>query len=76
MLLTILALPLLILGVFVTPYTIATGRCFTIGLISKSPFCFEAASNMPEILKYGSLALGFALIYAGRHQIRRAKGQK
>jgi hypothetical protein len=74
MLLTMFALPFLILGIFITPYSLANARCFSVSFVSKSPFCFELASNMPEIVKYGSLLLGFALIYLGRQQIRRARG--
>jgi hypothetical protein len=30
---------------------------------------------MPEVIKYGSVAVGFALLYAGRLQIRRQRGK-
>jgi hypothetical protein len=74
--LTILALPFIIFGAFVNPYDTATGRCINVALISRSPFCFEVGSIMPDVIKYGALLAGFALIYLGRQQIRRAKGQK
>jgi hypothetical protein len=75
MVLTLLAIPFIILGLFITPYSLATARCFSINFVSKSPFCFEQTSNMPEIVKYGCLLAGFALIYAGRQQIRRGRGR-
>ena len=28
---------------------------------------------MPEVIKYGSVAVGFALLYAGRLQIKRQR---
>lgn len=74
--LTILAIPLIIFGAFIKPYTADASRCFAVNFLAKDPFCFEAASSMPEVIKYGSLLLGFALIYAGRQQIRRAKQGK
>lgn len=74
--LTLLAIPFIILGAFINPQTLANARCFTLGFLSRSPFCFEPGSNMPEIIKYGCLALGFALIYAGRQRIKRARGGK
>ena len=76
MVLTLLAIPFLILGVFITPYTQAAERCFNLNFFSKVPLCFEAASSMPEILKYGSLVVGFALIYTGRYLMRRAHAQQ
>ena len=74
MVLTMLALPLLFLGVFIKPYAVEATRCISVSFISKQAFCFEAASSMPEVIKYGCVAAGFALIYAGRRQIRRARG--
>ncbi len=76
MALTMLAIPFLILGVFITPYVQGAERCFNLNFISKNPLCFEAASNMPEIVKYGSLVFAFVLIYTGRHLMRRANAQK
>ena len=60
--LTILAIPLIMLGVFIKPYTQENTRCFN--LVGKV-YCFEQSSQMPEIVKYGSVVLGFALLYAG-----------
>ncbi len=71
--LTVLAIPLIMLGVFLKPYTQENARCFN--LVGKA-YCFEQSSQMPEIVKYGSMLLGFALIYAGRRQIRQQRGQK
>jgi hypothetical protein len=71
--LTILAIPLIMLGVFIKPYTQEKARCFN--LVGKA-YCFEQSSQMPEIVKYGSVLLGFALIYAGRRQIKRQRELK
>lgn len=71
--LTLLAIPFLVLGVFIKPYEEATLRCFKVEFLSKAPYCFEQASMMPEIVKYGCVAIAFALIYAGRRQVRRAR---
>ena len=71
MALTILAIPFLLLGVFVSPTTQQAQRCLTIG---KEAFCFEQGSSMPETIKYGSVLIGFGLLYAGRRQIRRQRG--
>ncbi|MDP2410862.1 MAG: hypothetical protein Q8M26_11325 [Pseudolabrys sp.] len=76
MALTMLAIPFLILGVFINPYTQGAERCFNLNFISKTPFCFEASSNMPEIVQYGSLMFAFVLIYTGRHLMRRGHAQK
>ena len=77
MLLTLLAIPFILLGAFVKPYALADGaRCFSVTFLSRSPFCFEQGSYMPEVVKFGCLLLGFALIYAGRQQIKRARGLK
>ncbi len=76
MFLTVLAIPFIILGAFISPYSLTDARCFTVAFLSRSPFCFEQGSYMPEIVKYGCLLLGFALIYAGRQQIKRARGLK
>ncbi|HMF25741.1 MAG TPA: hypothetical protein VKG24_26935 [Pseudolabrys sp.] len=69
--LTILAIPLIILGVFIKPYSLENSRCISIG---SRPFCFAQDSSMPEIIKYGGALAGFALLYAGRLQIRRQRG--
>ena len=76
MALTILAIPLIIFGAFIKPYAVDATRCFAVSFLAKDPFCFEAASSMPEVIKYGSLLLGFAMIYAGRQQIRRRREGK
>ena len=70
-------LPLLIiLGAFIKPFSQAAERCFTVSFFGRGAFCFEAGSNMPEIVKYGALLLGLVLIYLGRQQIKRARGEK
>jgi hypothetical protein len=74
MILTMLALPFMILGLFVKPYAVEGMRCVAISFVSKQPFCFPAESLGPEVIRYGALAIGFALIYAGRWQIRRQRG--
>ena len=71
--LTILAIPLIILGVFLKPYTVDNSRCISIAVAR--PYCFEQGSNLPEIIKYGSVVAGFALLYAGRLQIKRQRNQ-
>ncbi|AXK83625.1 hypothetical protein DW352_25710 [Pseudolabrys taiwanensis] len=73
--LTLLAIPFILLGIFVRPYAEGAERCFKIELLSKSAYCFEQASYMPEIVKYGCMAVGLALIYAGRRQIKQARGE-
>lgn len=74
MVLTILAIPLIFLGVFIRPYTLGTQRCFNVDLFSKAAYCFEQSSQMPEIVKYGCMVAGVVLIYAGRQQIKRSRG--
>jgi len=69
--LTILAIPLIILGVFVKPYALESSRCVSVGARA---FCFAQDSKMPEVIKYGSVLAGFALLYAGRLQIKRQRG--
>jgi hypothetical protein len=71
--LTILAIPLIILGVFIKPYSTENARCISINVGGARPYCFEQGSNMPEIIKYGSVLAGFALLYAGRLQINRQR---
>jgi len=73
--LTILAIPFIILGVFIRPYEVGAERCFKVEVLSKAAYCFEHASYMPEIVKYGCMAIGIALIYAGRRQIKQARGE-
>ena len=72
--LTILAIPLLILGAFIKPYSTEAARCITVSFLGREPYCFAAGSSMPEMIKYGCLLAGFALIYAGRYQIKRRRG--
>ena len=69
--LTILAIPLIMLGVFIKPYALESSRCVGIGARA---FCFAHDSSMPEVIKYGSILAGFAMIYAGRLQIKRRRG--
>lgn len=72
--LTLLAIPFILLGVFIRPYEVSAERCFRVEFLSKAAYCFEQSSYMPEIVKYGCMAIGIALIYAGRSQIKRARG--
>jgi hypothetical protein len=72
--LTILAIPLIILGVFLKPYSQENLRCIGVG--TARPYCFEQGSNMPEIIKYGSVLAGFGLLYAGRLQLKRQRDGK
>jgi hypothetical protein len=74
--LTILAIPLIMLGVFIKPYAVGNTRCISLGFIGDRPHCFEQSSNLPEVIKYGSALLGFALLYAGRRQIKRQRDGK
>ena len=73
--LTILSIPLIALGVFLKPYTLENSRCINISVLRSQPYCFAQDSQMPEIIKYGSVVAGFALLYAGRRQIKRQRGQ-
>ena len=72
MLLTLLAIPFILFGAFVKPYDQQGQRCFS---VNQAPFCFEQGSSMPEIIKYGSVVVGFGFVYAGRALIRRRRGQ-
>jgi hypothetical protein len=72
--LTILAIPFLILGVLASPYALDGKRCFGVGSGHKNGYCFEQGSQMPETVKYGSMLLGFGLLYLGRRQIKRRRG--
>jgi hypothetical protein len=74
MVLTILAIPFILLGVFISPTSQQAARCLTISFVSKGVYCFEQGSQMPETIKYGSVLFGFALLYAGRRQIKRRGG--
>jgi hypothetical protein len=74
--LTILAIPFMLFGIFVKPYALDGTRCIGAKFAGAHPFCFEQASQMPEIIKYGSVAVGFALLYAGRLQIKRQWDRK
>lgn len=73
MALTILAIPLLVLGVLTSPYTMQGQRCFTVGFSNQGGYCFEQGSQMPETIKYGLVAASFVLLYAGRRQIQRKR---
>ena len=72
--LTILSIPFIALGVFLKPYALENLRC--IGFAGLGPYCFEQTSSMPEVIKYGSVAVGFAFLYAGRLQIKRRRDGK
>jgi hypothetical protein len=74
--LTILAIPLIVLGVFIKPYSVENLRCFSVSFASARPYCFEQGSNLPEVIKYGSVLAGFTLLYAGRLQIKRQRDGK
>jgi hypothetical protein len=76
MALTILAIPLLVMGVLISPYTMQGQRCFAVGFSSQGGTCFEQGSPMPETIKYGLVAAGFVLLYAGRRQIQRKRDGK
>src|SRR5262249_56958684 len=71
--LTILAIPLIILGVFIKPYSTENSRCISISFAGAR--CFEQCSNLPEVIKYGSVLAGFALLYVGRMQIKRQRNR-
>lgn len=73
MFLTLLSIPFIFFGAFVKPYEKPPQRCLS---VNQQPFCFEQSSSMPEIIKYGSVVVGFGLLYAGRRQIRRRRGEK
>jgi hypothetical protein len=72
MALTILAIPLIFVGAFLKIYAVEATRC--VALFGKGGFCFAAGSDMPELIKYGCVLAGFALLYAGRLQIKRQRG--
>lgn len=69
--LTILAIPLLILGVLLNPFDLGSQRCIGVKKGGADAVCFEQGSKMPEAIKYGAVALGFLLIYAGRRRLKR-----
>jgi hypothetical protein len=71
--LTILAIPLLILGVLLNPFEQGAQRCIGVHKGAADALCFEQGSKMPEAIKYGAVALGFLLIYAGRRQMKRRR---
>ena len=73
--LTILSIPFIVLGVFLKPYSIENARCINVSFVRSQPYCFTQDSQMPEFIKYGSVVVGFALLYAGRLQIKRQRGQ-
>jgi hypothetical protein len=72
MALTILAIPFLFFGVFVKTQDVGSQRCIGVG---QSTHCFERNSTMPETIKYGSVLVGFGLLYLGRRQIQRQRGK-
>jgi hypothetical protein len=73
--LTILSIPFIILGVFLKPYPLDNSRCINLSFVRSQPFCFAQDSPMPEFIKYGSVVAGFALLYAGRLQIKKQRGR-
>ncbi len=72
--LTILAIPFLILGVLLNPFNQGTQRCVGVKSGGVDALCFEQGSKMPEGIKYGAVAVGFLLLYAGRRQLKRRRG--
>jgi hypothetical protein len=70
MALTVLAIPFLLFGIFVNPSTQQSQRCLNFG---KEAYCFEQGSTMPETIKYGSVLVGFGLLFLGRQQIKRRR---
>ena len=72
--LTILAIPFLVLGVLISPFTLATERCFIVKVFGRGPYCFADQSLMPEFIKYACVIIAFGLFYFGREQIKRARG--
>ena len=74
--LTLLAIPFIVLGVFINPYSQQSQRCFTVQFAGQGVYCFEQGSRMPEAIKYGLVAGGFMLLYAGRRQIQRKRDGK
>lgn len=74
--LTILAIPFLILGVMLSPFDQGTQRCVAVKKGGADAVCFEQGSKAPEAIKYGAVAVGFLLIYAGRRQMKRRRGSR
>ena len=74
--LTILSIPLILLGIFIKPYSVENSRCISLSFAGPRAYCFEQSSNLPEVIKYGCMLAGFALIYAGRMQIRRQRDRQ
>ena len=72
MALTILSIPLIFVGAFIKIYAVEATRC--VALLGKSGFCFDPGSDLPEMIKYGSVLIGFGLLYLGRRQIRHQRG--
>lgn len=72
MFLTLLAIPFILFGAFVKPYEQPFKRCIS---VNQTPYCFDQGSSMPEIIKYGSVAVGFGFLYLGRSIIRRRRDQ-
>ena len=73
--LTILAIPLIVLGVFIKPYSAENLRCFSVSFASARPYCFERGSNLPEVIKYSSVlaASSSVLSHAGQRDQTRAR---
>jgi threonine/homoserine/homoserine lactone efflux protein len=63
MILTMLALPFIILGIFIKPHTVDSMRCVAINFVSKQPFCFPADSLGPEVIRYGALVAASPAIH-------------
>ena len=74
--LTLLAIPFIILGLFINPYDQQGQRCISVKFAGSGAYCFEQSSKMPETIKYGTVAIGFGLLYAARRQLRRRRDGK
>ncbi|HET9715384.1 MAG TPA: hypothetical protein VFP60_04290 [Pseudolabrys sp.] len=73
MALTLLSIPLILVGVFIKPFQLDDNRCIRLGFAREQPYCFARDSQMPEVIKYGCVLAGFALLYAGRMQLKRRR---
>jgi hypothetical protein len=66
----------LILGVLLNPFDQGAQRCIGVKKGGADALCFELGSKVPETIKYGAVAIGFLLIYAGRRQMKRRREGK
>lgn len=70
MALTLFSIPFLILGVLLNPFDQGDRRCIGVKKGGADALCFEQGSKMPETIKYGAVAVGFGLLYAGRRRLK------